>query len=292
MGASNAMQVYFHWPKLITHRESAALTYMALMSLDGDEPPRFFAEWKALASAIGIDPEGNEELARRNTLKVLSGLKRAGAIVPSGQARTGVRAEYALALDPKYTFRPVGAGREVEWERVARPETCVSKTDTQVDQESSGQRVQNGHPSVSKTDRPACPKRTDLRVQNGPDSVSKTDTPRRSSGGVQEQVQEKYQEGGGLENLSTVRASTNFSPPLPKFEDETELDERARTVLSALPDFGAAKLAQVRATDPALTPRQERIRAAELHSSVQPHSPPSPSREDHVRFEGKERQVQ
>lgn len=119
MGASNVAMVFTYWAHL-DHREVRALTYMANISMDADAPPVYFGGWEALAVALGADPHGNPQSGRRTAVRVLGALSKAGAIVSSGQARTGVRAEYALALDPEATFKPVGKGRNVKWTRVER----------------------------------------------------------------------------------------------------------------------------------------------------------------------------
>ncbi|ALQ31221.1 hypothetical protein AA310_05810 [Arthrobacter sp. YC-RL1] len=127
MGASNVAMVFAHWAHL-DHREARALTYMANVSLDADFPPVYFGGWEALAAALGADIDSKRESSRRTAVRVLGALAKAGAIVSSGKARTGVRAEYALALDPKFSFVPSGTGRNIEWQQVPRtlePETAT-----------------------------------------------------------------------------------------------------------------------------------------------------------------------
>lgn len=121
MGAHNVSQVFTHWTSRLTAREALALSYMALVSLDSDSPAVYFGGWEALALAIGCDPASNPTSAAEQVRRVTSKLASAGAVVSSGRARAGVRAEYALALDPLRTWRPIpGTGRGTAWEPVTR----------------------------------------------------------------------------------------------------------------------------------------------------------------------------
>lgn len=108
MGASNAMQVYTHWTHL-GHREARLLTYLALVSLDDGRPPVYFGGWAAAAQALGLDPEGNPRSAQENVRKSFKVLTSRGAVVPSGVAHSGRRAEYALTLDPARSVLPSGS---------------------------------------------------------------------------------------------------------------------------------------------------------------------------------------
>lgn len=99
MGASNVAMVYTHWTHL-GHREARLLAYLALVSLDAGTPPVYFGGWADAARAIGLDPEGNPESAREASRQAFQRLARAGALVSSGKAHSGRRAEYALTLDP------------------------------------------------------------------------------------------------------------------------------------------------------------------------------------------------
>lgn len=133
MGATNTVKVFVNWPNSgLTQREMLALVSMANISLDKDFPPVFFGNLQDLATAIGLN-RGNAspESVRASVMKVLSGLRKAGAIVSSGQARTGVRANYALALDLETTFEPFGKGRDIHWKPVKRSLPWVAKTATQ-----------------------------------------------------------------------------------------------------------------------------------------------------------------
>lgn len=94
---------------------------MASLSMDNANPPVFFGDRGDLAWAIGA-PIRNEEAAQKAVQEVMKELRRDGAIVWSRQARAGVKASYALALDFEYTWQPIGAGRNIEWQKVARAE--------------------------------------------------------------------------------------------------------------------------------------------------------------------------
>lgn len=119
MGASNVTKVSTHWRHL-SHREARALAFMANMALDAGKPPVFFGGWEAVASALGLDCEGRRASAERASMQVFAALRDAGAIVSSGQARIRVRAEYAISLDPDFTFQPKGTGRNISWTQVPR----------------------------------------------------------------------------------------------------------------------------------------------------------------------------
>lgn len=124
MGAQNVAKVFAHWRHL-GHKEARALAFMANTALDADKPPVYFGGWVAVAEALGLDPHGKRSSASEVFRKTLAALVKAGAVVSSGQARLGVRAEYALALDPAETFEAAdsgksGNGRGVTWKVVPR----------------------------------------------------------------------------------------------------------------------------------------------------------------------------
>lgn len=121
MGATNVAKVFANWRHL-SHREARALLFMANMALDADKPPVYFGGWEAVASALGLDCEGRRRSAEEVYRKTLASLGAAGAVVSSGQAKLGVRAEYALALDPAMTFEPAGTGRNIKWTSLPRTE--------------------------------------------------------------------------------------------------------------------------------------------------------------------------
>jgi len=85
------------------------LVRMALVSLDADKPPRYFAGWELLAETLGRDvpPADLADKAvttrRRNqqtdVARHVKALRKAGLIEQVGIARTGRNAEYWLRLD-------------------------------------------------------------------------------------------------------------------------------------------------------------------------------------------------
>lgn len=149
MGASNVAKVfaYKEWRDL-SHRDARLLLYMANISLDADAPPRFFDRWETLADAIGSLPDRKDfeteeayvkalSSSRRQIEKALQSLAAAGAIAYSGHARKGVKAEYALSLDPDVGWLCRGMERDKhdgrlkgKWEPFdrasARPKKSVS----------------------------------------------------------------------------------------------------------------------------------------------------------------------
>ncbi|WP_248760236.1 hypothetical protein [Pseudarthrobacter sp. SSS035] len=133
MGATNVAKVFANWRHL-SHREARALLFMANMALDADKPPVYFGGWQAVASALGLDCEGRRKSAEEVYRKTLASLGTAGAVVSSGQAKLGVRAEYALALDPAMTFEPAGTGRNIKWiplPRTGRPNETLPQVPQQ-----------------------------------------------------------------------------------------------------------------------------------------------------------------
>lgn len=127
MGASNVTKVFTYWAHL-NHRDKVVLLFMANTALDADDPPRYWKSWQPLALALGFDiGDGTNERivanASEQIRRVLASLAKAGAVVSSARARTNIKAEYALALDPAYTFKPSGVGRQVTWEKVERDST-------------------------------------------------------------------------------------------------------------------------------------------------------------------------
>lgn len=125
MGVRNASAVYVWWPHL-THRDHRLLVRMALSALDDGQPPVYFGGWQFLAESLGLDVKGNPNNAKEAVRRALSRLVKAGAVVSSGHARTGRRAEYALTLHPELTARATGTaadrnGRTVTvWQVVTR----------------------------------------------------------------------------------------------------------------------------------------------------------------------------
>lgn len=181
MGGSNVAAVFAMWSPILgdKHRDMRALVFMANTALDGDKPPRYFGGWEALAGALGFDVETNPVSAERNTKKALSALTKAGAIVSSGAARAGVRAEYALQLLPGVRYRPSGSGRSVRW--------------VPVDNRNEGDR--QGYPGVTTTGTQRVTVRgTQQGDRQGEGSGTVRGTPRRSQephGGTREEPGEE-----------------------------------------------------------------------------------------------------
>lgn len=126
MGATNVAKVFANWRHL-SHREARALAFMANMALDADKPPVYFGGWVAVASALGLDCEAKRANAQEQFRRTIAGLATSGAVVSSGQAKLGVRAEYALALDPDMTYEPAGTGRSIKWISLPRTESPTQK---------------------------------------------------------------------------------------------------------------------------------------------------------------------
>lgn len=131
MGATNVVRVFTHWPEL-KHRDKVGLLFMANMAKDADEPPVYWGGWEAIARALGLDLGDREDAkaqanASEQVRRVMASLAKAGVVVSSARARTHVRAEYALALDPRFTFKPSGVGRDVSWERIDRGANSTEK---------------------------------------------------------------------------------------------------------------------------------------------------------------------
>ena len=119
MGKHNVTKVFRYWSHL-NHREVRALVYMANESRDDESPPRYWGGWEQLAASLGANVVGDPESARRTAVRALGALSAAGAIVSSGQARSGVRAEYALTLDEEVLWVPSGSGRNISWSPAVR----------------------------------------------------------------------------------------------------------------------------------------------------------------------------
>jgi len=112
MGASN-VGAAFIVGKDLSHSAKLVLLRMALVSLDSDKPPRYFAGWELLALSLGYDvppPTDSSPAAkksrdgiRRNVRRAVKELEASGLISsPWGiesRARVGRRAEYHLHLD-------------------------------------------------------------------------------------------------------------------------------------------------------------------------------------------------
>ena len=107
MGASNVKAVYAQWGDL-TNNAFRLLAYMALVSMDADNPPRYWGGREDLAAALGreVPPENDDDpevtrkrnvafKAQRDATGVLS---QRGAIKAIKNARGGQRQEWALNL--------------------------------------------------------------------------------------------------------------------------------------------------------------------------------------------------
>jgi hypothetical protein len=95
--------------------------------MDNAEPPVFFGDRLGLAWAIGA-PIRNEEAAQKAVQEVIKELRKDGAIIWSGQGRAGVRASYALALEYTHTWKAIGSGRKIAWQKVDRGELPAGMT--------------------------------------------------------------------------------------------------------------------------------------------------------------------
>lgn len=201
MGASNVARVFTYWSSDLGNRDALALVFMANIAKDTDTPSVYWGGWRDLAAAVGADCEAKPESAKRTAMKILKALSSQGVIVSSGNARQGVRAEYALALDPKVTYRPTGDGRSVKWAPVDRADPRVNKTDTL-------QGEQNGHPPLPKTFT---------------QPVNKTFTPRIDRG----TTEENYEESTSLGDQVKWEKSTSPEDDDQKFTLEDERNRQA-----------------------------------------------------------------
>lgn len=124
MGHVNLDLYYKYWADNSEFGNAAhrVLVYMAHKSMDDALPPLYYNGWENLAIAGGLTKgSAATKTIQNNTQRVLRELKAAGVIVASGQARAGVRENYALALHPEVTYEPEGTGRNVTWKPVKRP---------------------------------------------------------------------------------------------------------------------------------------------------------------------------
>lgn len=106
MGAGNVKLAYGRWADL-PHAPFRVLVFMAVMSLDKDDPPLFWAGRDVLAMALGrmVPDEDDDETARerdttfRLVRKATTVLAKHGAISVKTRAAPGRNAVYALHLD-------------------------------------------------------------------------------------------------------------------------------------------------------------------------------------------------
>jgi len=105
MGAGNVKLVFAVWGDL-PHAPFRMLAYMALRSMDSDDPPRFWGGREELAYAIGRPvPEGKDEAANRERKTIFGAvkdtqraLKARGAITLLKDAGPGQNAVFAINL--------------------------------------------------------------------------------------------------------------------------------------------------------------------------------------------------
>jgi len=201
VGAQNVAKVFTYWTHL-GHRDTRALVYMANVSLDADQPPLYFGGWEALAVAMGLSPDRDDpnESARKQIVKALKVLTDAGVVVSTGAARRGVRAEYALALDPTIAWRCTGLRRDQSdgilkgtWEKANRSSPKV-------------QRHQNGVPTWDQNG-------VATRHQNGPEPDTKTVPPRSTEEPPKEQARntspQAVKSPGPVDNAAGLTESQN-----------------------------------------------------------------------------------
>lgn len=257
MGATNVAKVFLNWPASgLTQREMLALVYMANISLDKDYPPVFFGDLQDLATAIGLSRgTASPESVRASVMKILSGLRKAGAIVSSGQARTGIRANYALALDLETTFEPVGKGRAIQWKPVKRSLRWVANSATQDANESA--------PSVAiSATQPVAEKATQGVAKSATQPVANLATPRNTQGVPRNNWEENNRLlDASLEGREEIFAAANDDDFQSSTEDEYA---SARDHLQTLEDHGAKLLAAVEESNPDLSLTQRVIEAANL----------------------------
>ncbi|MFS0717578.1 hypothetical protein ABC337_11495 [Arthrobacter sp. 1P04PC] len=224
MGAQNVAKVFAHWRHL-GHREARALAFMANTALDADNPPVYFGGWTAVAEALGYDAEGKRANAKEQFRRALSSLVAAGAVVSSGQARLGVRAEYALTLDPQLTYLPSGsgrAGRGIAWTATAREDSreCRESADRGTREVPQVDHLRGAPPATEKVPHVGHPEGGMRATQEVP--PRSTEEPQ---GGIPEEEQ------GG----TTIRPSYVTREPTRERESDSALDadtsledERAR----------------------------------------------------------------
>ncbi|MCT2067598.1 hypothetical protein M3D51_10045 [Micrococcus luteus] len=221
MGYANAMTVFTSWGHL-GHRERSLLAYLALVSMDDGRPPVYFGGWEAAARAIGLDPEGNPESARKNVRQAFQRLALAGALVSSGKAHTGRRAEYALTLDPARSAVATGAARDGNGRLVTTWAAVDRATREPVDNQA---RIwERGTGTVTQRETGTVPQKGD---RNGP---------KRETGAVpptttDEPHQEYREENIALDATSSTRASSQL--------------RSAAVFLARTPDQGRAALADL-----------------------------------------------
>jgi hypothetical protein len=227
MGAQNVAKVFANWRHL-GHREARALTFMANIALDADNPPVYFGGWVAVAEALGLDPEGKRASAQEVFRQTIAALVAAGAVVSSGQARLRVRAEYALALDPAETYEALdsgrsGNGRGISWTSVPREASRQSRESSKRGNDSLPHLPQRNVAPYPNDSLPHVPQQI---IGNSPNDSLPPRSTEEPQGGIPEETH------GGI----TIQASyVTREPPRTRTRAITELngnltleDERAR----------------------------------------------------------------
>lgn len=161
MGYSNANRAFENWSHL-GHRDARLLAYMALCTDDRDEVPVYWGGWAKAASVLGVDPLAQTSNAKEVFRRSIAALRKAGAIVSSGHAGPGYRAEYAITLDPAMTAQAdvaqTGNGRKViHWTLVPRAEwgtETVPHEPTEKVPHWGTETVENGAPKKSPLKKP------------------------------------------------------------------------------------------------------------------------------------------
>ena len=106
MGYANVHRAIIAWPHL-DHRAARCLLVMANTARDrpgvhGEPAGVYWGGHELLAHALGLSDWDQEpsQADRSQVRRVLSELVDAGAVKPLNRPRSGVRAEYLLALSP------------------------------------------------------------------------------------------------------------------------------------------------------------------------------------------------
>jgi len=145
MGASNVAAVYTHWRKL-PDRAFRLLTYMALVSMDRDMPPRYFGGVDPLVEALGRDlPATHAD--RVAVSGALTQLARVGAVSRATTPARGRRAEYALHLT--HQAQPDEQARLILTTHQADADTCQAQPGPKEEQEPLGTLEETRSPEVS-----------------------------------------------------------------------------------------------------------------------------------------------
>lgn len=98
MGARNVSAVFTFW----SHLDAGpfrVLAYMALVTKDDDDPPRYWGGWEALARALGRDlTSGTKAAHQRSVVRAVAALRDARALETARSSGPSTRAEYTLCL--------------------------------------------------------------------------------------------------------------------------------------------------------------------------------------------------